>query len=54
MSTPLADASAFESCSVWLPPDVRESFLAIRRALRRRRFSQVDYLSRKFRKRFPA
>lgn len=40
--------------STWFPPDIIKSFLAIRRALSRRRFSQVDYLSKKYQKLFPA
>ncbi len=50
---PTAVAETEHSC-VWLPPAVRESFLRLRRALHRGRFSQVDYLSRKFQKSFPA
>lgn len=41
-------------CSTWFPPDVVRSFIRMREALRRRRYSQVDYLSRKCQKRFPA
>lgn len=50
----LSPSSGDDFCCVWLPPAVRESFIRIRKALYRRRFSQVDYLSGKFRKRFPA
>lgn len=49
MSTPEKAPS-----SVWFPPDIVKSFLLIKRALSRRRFSQVDYFSKKYQKLFPA
>lgn len=53
VSASLAAASE-DFCAIWLPPAVRESFARIRRALERGHFSRVDYLSKKFQRRFPA
>lgn len=50
----MSDCETTGSSSIWISPEVRKSFLAIRRALYRRRYSQVDYLSKKYQKRFPA
>lgn len=50
----MSDCETIRSSSVWLPPEVRKSFLAIRRALHRGRYSQIDYLSKKYQKQFPA
>lgn len=50
----MSDCETIRSSSVWLPPEVRKSFLAIRRALHRGRYSQVDYLAKKYQKQFPA
>ncbi len=50
---PISVVDTEYSC-VWLPPAVREAFGSISRALQRRRCSQVDYLSKKFQKKFPA
>lgn len=48
--------SEFENASstTWFPPEIIKSFLIIRRALQRGRYSQVDYLSQKYQKKFPA
>lgn len=40
--------------SPWFPPEVLKSFHKIRNALSRGRYSQVDYLSQKYQRNFPA
>lgn len=40
--------------SIWFPPEVVKSFVKIRTAMSRGRYSQVDYLSQKYQRKFPA
>ncbi len=40
--------------TIWFPPDVAKSFAAVLKARRRHKHGKLTYLSRKFRKRFPA